>query len=81
MNQTILGNYCYLSFIQVSFNITNIIFNANTLNLYILSRWEQYKKAYVDVKKSDNLSVDTIAEGVEKVRNRAAFKGKGDFPL
>jgi protein kinase D len=32
------------------------------------TRWEQYKKAYVDVKKSDNLSVETIEEGVEKVR-------------
>lgn len=32
------------------------------------TRWEQYKKAYVDVKKSSNLSVETIEEGVEKVK-------------
>jgi hypothetical protein len=32
------------------------------------TRWEQYKKAFVDVKKSGNLSSETIAENMEKVR-------------
>ena len=41
----------------------------NCLNCtFAIFRWEQYKKAYVDVKKSDNLTVETISEGVEKVR-------------
>ena len=51
-----------------SFFIIHLLLNTPALYFTITFRWEQYKKAYVDVKKSDNLSVDTIAEGVEKVR-------------
>ena len=36
--------------------------------IILIFRWEQYKKAYVVVKKSDNSVTETIAEGVEKVK-------------
>ena len=45
-----------------------LLLNTPDLNFTITFRWESHKKAYVDAKKSDNLSVETIAEGVEKVR-------------
>ena len=40
----------------------------NMFGIILIFRWEQYKKAYVVVKKSDNSVTETIAEGVEKVK-------------
>ena len=45
-----------------------LVLKYPVLHFIITCRWEQHKKAYVDVKKSGNLTDETIAEGVEKVR-------------
>ena len=70
MNQMIEGkqhsftNHCHDEYLY--FEAFGCI--TGYINFKIHFRWEQHKKAFVDVKKSDNLSVETIQEGVEKVR-------------
>ena len=68
MNQMIEGKqHSFTSHWHDEYLICSRIYNM-IYKFEIHFRWEQHKKAFVDVKKSDNLSVETIQEGVEKVR-------------